>query len=151
MIGASSTGGVVSRYSCRYLDSTRPVYTLVAPGNARRPLGTGSAGAPLSTCSVYTVPFYSMSRGGTQNAVATFLHKHHAELQRAELASTLPEETLRYVSVEEHMLMDVSHLAYMLSMPLIVLINAQCDLEDRKEEHVLFYSARYLGDAAPLP
>lgn len=134
MLSASTT---ISNYTCKYLESTRPVYAIVAC----HPSMPKSRKTIVNTM-FYTTPFQSSSKAETYNVITTYLHKDHANTQCAKLKEALDIECY----LEKFQLIDISYYAYMMKVPMIVLMNSYCDLDVKQEVIDLFYTARILND-----
>lgn len=124
---------MISNYSCKYLESTRPVYAIVS---YRRDIEKRN----ISSAQFYTVPFQSTSKLETYNVISTYLHLEHAENMCKDLCKHLNVEC----EPEMFQLKDISYYANMMHVPVVVFINTYCDLDQKMEAHDIFYTARYL-------
>lgn len=122
----------VKNYTCKYLESTRPVYAIVSMSEPARKV--------YSHTMFFTTPFVSTSRLETYNVMTTFLHKEHAHHQLEEIR----KDSHITCTLGEFMLIDISYYAMMLHMPLMVIMNTYCNIDEREEFVDIFYTERYL-------
>lgn len=136
-----SSAKPITRYSCKYLDGSKNVYAI-----ASRPL-LKHHDYELKTLSLYTVPFHNKSKNETFNVLATFIHDDYAKSVSANLRKELQFEC----DTVEYTLTDISYYAHILNMPVIVIIDAWCDLSDREEWFDVFYTSKYVEKSHVAP
>ena len=119
-----------------WIDYAKPAYTLV-----RCPAGGG--GVPhFRSKMLYSRPLRRTPARGppegddsADNVLVAYQHREHAEAARDEL----PRDCGVQVQVEERPLDELRYVSWLLRTPVVVLMTARCELNDRREEYDLMY------------
>ncbi len=112
----------MKEYIYRYLDNNRPVYVIK---RACKDIGKPQ---------IYSEPYYSKERREARNAIVAYVDK---ELCYQKLFILQNTDTSLYI--KQYELIDLEGKCLSLAMPLNVVINEYCDIEEKKEYSEIFY------------
>jgi hypothetical protein len=125
----------IKQYSFRFLADSRPVFYINKMAKCQ----------PRNFYSslLYTEPFYSKERDEVRNVIVGYTSKG---IGASKLAEVLREDTsIRgadndyLVTMEKMPLEHFKHLSSVLKIPLVVIVNSFCDMEDQTEHYELYY------------
>lgn len=120
----------IRHYTCKYLDPNKRVYAISSNG----------AKTVVGTHNFLTVPFIHKDRADTSNVVASFLHPEHAQSQ----IKYLHEQIGVTCDIVSYSLSDLSYYAKAMNIPVIVISDAWCHLNEKEEWYDLYYTSRNL-------
>lgn len=117
----------ISSYSCRYMKPTADVHVIRSSTSSKGPVHIIRGGC------YYTIPIKHHFTKDVNNAIVGFqcASQCHKACMDIEGMPCYP------YSVN---LQEMREFALTMKMPLIIVLNTFCTLEDRKEHHEIFYS-----------
>lgn len=132
---ATLIDNAIRNCSYRYIDGRKKVYTI-----GRNPKEVQYR--HFYKVELYTRPLYNPNKKDVRNALVAFNSQSQGENVVAELLSRtdLPDTRASHdLIVEGIKLDDLKYLSSVLKMPLIVLMNSFCNVEDQDVHHEVFY------------
>jgi hypothetical protein len=126
----------VKSYRCRYLEYKKPVYAITSHVDTSRKFRE----------SRYLTTAFHSNTGDTYNVLVAFECSKHAEWWCAQLGSEAGQTGGKRPEPVKFVLDDFSYFAGALRVPLVVVMNSQCDMETRTEEHEIFFTSRVLHE-----
>lgn len=134
MLAAHKMTGI-SNYVTRHMDRSQPIYVVIRHTKAEP--------RDFSDISLFSIPFNNSIHDERYNVITAFEHKEHAEEQADTFDFKKPG---MMCGVYEVPLVDMSFMAVLMGMPMIVIMNNYCDLESKEEMFDLFYTSRFLEE-----
>ncbi len=137
----------ISKYTYRYLEPTKSVYTIVRyPDHQNK---------SIQKSSFYSVPF-QQSRDSHQrdycNVIMTCLYKEQAAYYKQELMKDSSYDIKYCYNVEEYALRDITYYSEKMKIPLVVIMASYCELtgdfKDGGTIHDIFYTNKMHDSSA---
>lgn len=128
----------IKEYIYRYIDTNKAVYVIKRIKSNK---------TPNFKHDMYSEPYYNKERKEMRNAIIAYTNKEmcYQKVNSLKLLNTQydPKYTLysndEYIQVFEEELIDLEGYCLNISMPLNVIINAYCVLDEKKEYNEIFY------------
>ena len=145
----------ISSYDCRFLSSDTTVYTLLIN---KRNLPEKSEFIHYKDNMYFTSSINLKTPNietSTTNAIVSFACPKQAEIILHDLDINIPKsiyeiQSNRYYPHVDIISLSVKELSYHASIfkiPMIVILNAYCDLEEKIPQFSIFYTSKYLEDS----
>lgn len=128
----------IKEYVYRYIDTNKPVYVIKR---------IKSNNIPNYKYEIYSEPYYSKERKELRNAIIAYTNKDmcYQKVNTLKLYNShySPKYSLynnnEYVKVFKEELIDLEGYCLNISMPLNVIINEYCILDEKKEYNEIFF------------
>jgi len=132
ILTSTAHSGFIERYSFRYFDNKRPVYFI------ERTPKHGQIRDHFATRNLYTTPIWIPRERAARNALLGFSNEDHCAWILSQGIEVAKEEDCE-ISVKSGSLKDLKYLANVLHVPLIVIMNAYCDIIEHTDTAELFF------------
>ena len=128
----------IRNYSYRYLDNKQQVFVISKRMNSSHEKKTSRRVEGLLRQQLFSAPFYQINTQTTTNAILAFMSEDFCEATMHDLPCLDCDKTLITETTRVH-LDELKYISNIMKLPMIVLVNAYCDMTDNNEQNELFY------------